>query len=364
MPPSIIKHDYLGSLTVSLDPALPMEKMVIERGLWEEEVVQLIDWFVRPGSVALDIGANAGLLTLALALQVGETGYVYAFEPDPLAHQRLAHNLSLNPSLKQRLQTYPFGLSDKTDELRVYHADHSGNAYLSQDGHPQYGDQTGIRSHACHVQPLDSLPLRRPVSFMKVDVENMELEVLTGAKSILAADRPVLVYETLLSCFDHEKIRGVEKLLTGLGYVIFVKAPHGKLFATSYPNYAEDTVAIHRSVIPAFGNTFINAALFEVTPEQETACSADLMERVVFWLGAALPQEPFLTLCSPQPQSVGASIGPEAVFLKWDAGAGQVTEMMLKISQGNYDTLSGTYRSSRCEFPIVAKKVEGTIMFL
>ena len=40
----------------------------------------LIDRFVRPGDVCLDIGANAGLWTYPMAGIVGSTGHIHAFE--------------------------------------------------------------------------------------------------------------------------------------------------------------------------------------------------------------------------------------------------------------------------------------------
>ncbi len=43
----------------------------------------LIEREVRPGMVAVDVGASIGLLTLRLARRVGPAGRVYALEPEP-----------------------------------------------------------------------------------------------------------------------------------------------------------------------------------------------------------------------------------------------------------------------------------------
>lgn len=52
--------------------------------------------FVRPGSLAIDIGAHAGDTTLVLASLVGPTGKVVAFDPNPTVVPTLRANALLN----------------------------------------------------------------------------------------------------------------------------------------------------------------------------------------------------------------------------------------------------------------------------
>lgn|SRR5262249_19914143 len=57
-------------------------------------------WFclrhVRPGDIAVDVGANIGYYTLLLSRQVGAQGFVYAFEPEPSNLALLRANLQIN----------------------------------------------------------------------------------------------------------------------------------------------------------------------------------------------------------------------------------------------------------------------------
>jgi hypothetical protein len=61
-------------------------------------------------SVAVDVGANVGLFSLALA-SCG-FGSVHAFEPVPMNLVRLRGTLELNPRLAALIETHPTALSD------------------------------------------------------------------------------------------------------------------------------------------------------------------------------------------------------------------------------------------------------------
>src|SRR3989442_15198507 len=54
--------------------------------------------FLRPGDVAIDIGAHTGDTTLPIALAVGATGRVLGLEPNPYVFPVLERNASLNPA--------------------------------------------------------------------------------------------------------------------------------------------------------------------------------------------------------------------------------------------------------------------------
>lgn len=48
------------------------------------------------GKVAWDLGAHFGIHTVGFARQVGCSGQVVAFEPDPVSFGRLAHHVRMN----------------------------------------------------------------------------------------------------------------------------------------------------------------------------------------------------------------------------------------------------------------------------
>src|SRR5688572_32765085 len=61
-------------------------------GEWCESEVALLLQVLKPGHVVLDVGANIGTHTVALATHVTAAGTVYAVEPQRLTFQLLCAN--------------------------------------------------------------------------------------------------------------------------------------------------------------------------------------------------------------------------------------------------------------------------------
>jgi len=70
---------------------------VIEEQLdWFEDEIKFIRELMLPGQSAIDIGANYGLYTLAIAKKVGQSGFVYAFEPSSTTATILSKSVQEN----------------------------------------------------------------------------------------------------------------------------------------------------------------------------------------------------------------------------------------------------------------------------
>ena len=65
-------------------------------GTYELEQQLFFIRFVRPGMVAWDVGANAGVYTLFFSRLVAESGAVVAFEPFPLNCYNLKLHIKVN----------------------------------------------------------------------------------------------------------------------------------------------------------------------------------------------------------------------------------------------------------------------------
>jgi FkbM family methyltransferase len=149
---------------------------------WSPELIEIFRQYARPGTTAIDVGAHIGSLTVPLAIQVGPTGRVYAFEPQRTVYRELFHNLKLNQL-------------DHATPLML--AVSSAPGMLEMDP-PQFDDgftRVGKGGERVEARTLDSFGFS-DVSLIKIDVEGHEIEVLKGAEQTIRKWHPALIVET------------------------------------------------------------------------------------------------------------------------------------------------------------------------
>ncbi len=151
----------------------------------------VVDALVRPGDVVVDAGANIGVYTARLAQLVGPEGAVHAFEPHPLALERLGIVAAAEPGV----EIHPVALADRR-----------GRATLSvprgEDGSPllalaRLGPAEDAETVEVETTTLDAAlgADAGRVAFVKCDVEGSELAVLRGALGVLREARPRVLVE-------------------------------------------------------------------------------------------------------------------------------------------------------------------------
>jgi FkbM family methyltransferase len=156
-------------------------------GEFAESENRLMTDLLRPGDIALDVGANVGTVTLALARQVGPNGQVYAFEPQRLVFQALCTSLTLNGMLHVTPVHVAVGREPGTVQVPTIDVMRPGN----------YGATTMSQSGEGEGTPLltiDSLQLNG-CNLIKIDVEGMDYDVLVGAADTIARTRPYVYME-------------------------------------------------------------------------------------------------------------------------------------------------------------------------
>jgi FkbM family methyltransferase len=151
-----------------------------------EAELGIIDRFVHPGDTVVDVGAHYGSYTIRLAQLVGPTGSVLAIEPASHAADVLSRNLVLNGI--RNVQVERAALGETTGDAPLYLlSDPSRNRTVGTTRGSVGVERVG-------VMRLDDL-VDGPVSFVKMDVEGAELFALRGADELLAAYRPVVLFE-------------------------------------------------------------------------------------------------------------------------------------------------------------------------
>jgi FkbM family methyltransferase len=158
----------------------------IEGGL-EPELLHL-DALMPKGSVAVDVGANCGLYSYALA-QIASK--VYAFE----INSRLTAELELYRSAK--IEVIHCGLSATSETVTLY-------TPVTERGFEMAGWSTldakhlppcsKMKSRQVCVKPLDTFRLPE-IDFLKINVVGHEVHVLNGARETIARCRPTVQIE-------------------------------------------------------------------------------------------------------------------------------------------------------------------------
>lgn len=157
-------------------------------GEYLEAEVDIFRMALRPGDVAVDVGANIGAHTLAMARLVAHYGRVHAFEAQRSIHQMLCANMALN--CLDHVECTHAAVGDREGlvglaDLRLDVPQNFGGAELAALPGP----------HKTRLITLDSWLSVPRLRLMKVDVEGMELDVLRGAAHLIKEHRPALYIE-------------------------------------------------------------------------------------------------------------------------------------------------------------------------
>jgi FkbM family methyltransferase len=159
--------------------------------------------YFKDGVLAIDCGANIGVHTIEWAKRMTGWGSVLAIEAQERLYYALAGNIAINNCFNA--VALNAAISDKPGVLKIPQPDYLvpasfGSLELRKTQNTEFIGQPIDYSEASltSVQAIsiDSLKLPR-IDFIKIDVEGMEMEALTGAAESIARCRPALLVESI-----------------------------------------------------------------------------------------------------------------------------------------------------------------------
>jgi len=161
-----------------------------------------------------DLGAHFGLYSVALALRVGPSGQVAAFEPNPASFARLERHRRMNRLAN--LRAYRAAASDQSGarELLTYGRIDSTSTHLSYEGEDPARGSAPIAIRAVRLDELVASGELRPPQFVKVDVEGHGHRAIRGMAASLEASRPTLI----VGFHSPQEVEGVLGVLGPMGY--------------------------------------------------------------------------------------------------------------------------------------------------
>lgn len=142
---------------------------------FETDIVKKI---IKKGDIVIDIGSNIGYYTLIFAKLVGDTGKIYAFEPDQTNFSLLKKNVEINGYQNVMLENKIVANSNSQMSLFLDKENLGAHSIIPHDD--------ALQVKVDSVKLDDYLKgFNEKINFIKMDIEGGEAEALKGMVTIL-----------------------------------------------------------------------------------------------------------------------------------------------------------------------------------
>ncbi|UOY08498.1 FkbM family methyltransferase [Muricauda sp. SCSIO 64092] len=207
---------------------------IIQFANWENPLVNTITItqsevnffrkFINQGDFVIDIGANIGDTTVPIALAAGKEGVTLGVDPNPYVFKLLEVNASLN---KEKTNIIPMLNAISTEDRDYYYI--SSEASFANGGiSPTKDSKHGKFVYPNKVKGINLLgflnknyrDLLNKLSFIKIDTEGYDKEIVKSITDLLLAHKPVIIVESFGKSPDEAKEELFE-VINKNGYRLF-----------------------------------------------------------------------------------------------------------------------------------------------
>jgi len=187
---------------------------------------------LKKGNTVFDIGANIGYYALMESWLVGETGKVYAAEPVTSNFRILQTNIILN----NYKNMFPFhtAIGNVNRKRKIYISVNKNLCGFVEKATPKK-----IGYELVNMMTLDSfLKNKEPISFLRMDVEGFEYNIIKGGMKTLEGDIKILmeIHEGKMS---PQQLKKMFTILESNSFVPYVVTPMKSLppFCKQFKEY-------------------------------------------------------------------------------------------------------------------------------
>ena len=164
----------------------------------DEDDIKVVKHLVKPGSCAVDIGANFGVYTKFLSELVGPAGRVYSIEPMPPTFDILRSCVGKLGLKNVEAVNAAISDSDGTMTMEVPRHQAGGEDFYGARIITGGDGGTSLRHATVAARSLDSMfAAVGTIAFIKCDVEGHELPCIRGASAIIDRCRPMWLVEIM-----------------------------------------------------------------------------------------------------------------------------------------------------------------------
>jgi FkbM family methyltransferase len=178
--------------------------------------------FVFRKGLFVDVGVNTGQTLIKLKSVDSEIDYI-GFEPNPTCCYYVSELVRLNRFLK--VDIYPFALSERSEviKLNYYTKDVTDSSASMVDA---FRNQEVFYQKNISCHSFSEVRINEKISFLKIDVEGAELEVINGLIHKVNTDKPIILME-ILPAYSSANSARVERqdelfrILVSIGYKFY-----------------------------------------------------------------------------------------------------------------------------------------------
>ena len=202
------------------------EKFLLEKRLrraikknYEKELL-IINNFKDKNKDAVDVGVYRGIYSYKLS---NEFKHVHSFEPNPLLFPFLKKNLT---KIISNISLYNLAASDSNGEINLKIPSRNKSIFKTN-----YEELYKLGAATIHnenkIKEFDSIKVKKAklddilndkiISFIKIDVEGHEKEVIDGSKEIINKNKPTLLVE-IEERHTNRPVNDTIKFINDLGY--------------------------------------------------------------------------------------------------------------------------------------------------
>lgn len=135
------------------------------------DVKAMLRKYLKPGDIAIDVGAGVGEMTAIMAECVGPTGHVYAFEPAEVKRAAIEKAISQYDNVTLTI----LGIGECSGQMPLHRAQ-------STHASRWHGDEK-TSPISVPMEPLDALIAT--ADLVKIDTQGSESHILEGAPHLL-----------------------------------------------------------------------------------------------------------------------------------------------------------------------------------
>ncbi|MDR1235883.1 MAG: FkbM family methyltransferase, partial [Holosporaceae bacterium] len=186
---------WTDGLVLHIYPGNEICRALFVRGIYNPNLVAVINKLLPRDGVYIDVGANMGYGALLAGRTVGKNGRVLAPEPSSRDFERLRDNVVLN-NMEGVILPRRLAISDKNGTAKLIISAEERNALNTLGSEISSKGVEKISVEEVETSTLDAFAEKEKVArvdVIKLDIEGSEVNALVGAQNIIEKYRPAII---------------------------------------------------------------------------------------------------------------------------------------------------------------------------